>query len=173
MSDYEDYGDGDDFGYGDENENKYDDEYENDDFGYGRDEEEFKGSYRDSERAGQVFDENDALRTSIDKGNLGNQQRRYEMMHMEPIQDFRNKVRQILIEEEELFLNRDDKETIKKGIDKLPFIKYKNPLTYVLGYYMQQETSNIRLNKIKKYTSENENITMSEIIKYSRYWSKN
>lgn len=195
MSDYDeyDYGDddregddyGDDYGdYGDEGEG---DDYGDDDFGDDyeyREEKEMDFSYRDIGAEGRVggpIDEDLDLHigTVIQGGALGKFQQQFAQQHLSPYEFFAISVQKFL-REENLNFSDNDKSIIKRTISKLPFIKYKNPTTFILGYYIQSDISlgamktnkylGMKFKRMNDYIQTDPSITMFEIMKYARYW---
>jgi hypothetical protein len=180
MSD-EEYDYGDDGGYddeygddGDEYEEKEDDY--GDDYEYKEDEQEFGFSYRDigaEGRVGGVIDEDDDLPIGTMTDDI-----RFRVQ-LDPDVLFKLELRKILQNERNLFLSSNDKKKIKKSVSKIPMIQYKNPLTYVLGYYIfadmrDDNKINVSLKtkfkNLDTYIKANESITLFEIMKYARYW---
>lgn len=168
--------------YGDENVENYDDEgYDMD----GEEEEEqyIEGEYehaeyniaefvyRDRERMGDVEDEFFELPigTDTDKVNL------------DPDIRFKLDVKRYIQEDKiTLELSERDIGTLKLVSNKLPFIQYKNPLLFMLGYYflhrIYSEQNNSlkkkRLELIQQYIDREKYFTLFEVIKYSNYWRR-
>jgi hypothetical protein len=162
-------------------------DYEEDDYYYDDESVDYEekddivdyAAYRDigefGRLGGQVDEDLDmALGSAIDGA-----QQRYDLIIMPPEEKFKIEIVSLLKNEIELKLSEMDKKVIKTTIKKLPFIEYKNPLLYILGYYiyldmrLDSSISNVLKNKFKivqRYIQENPNITMFEIIKYARYW---
>lgn len=96
---------------------------------------------------------------------------------IDPQEQFTMDVQRILREETHLRLQRDEQSIIKRAIRKIPFIKYKNPLMYVLGYYVSIELQSggsmlkKKLKLVEPYIRTHNEITMFEILKYARYWN--
>ena len=61
-------------------------------------------------------------------------------------------------------INEDDERVIQKSVETLSFVGKRNPLSYILGYYLVIDPE-------YKYTRTDENTDMFEIIKYSSLWS--
>ena len=70
------------------------------------------------------------------------------------------------------FFTNKDSEEILSYIPSIENIKYKNPLGFVLGYYVLNERQKILKNRLKNLKSlcSDEDITPEDVIRYARYW---
>lgn len=187
YGEYGDYGEddyGDDGDYGDEY-GDYGDEYGDYGDGYEQKEQIVDFSYKQLEQIGLPVDEDLDLPMGtqiMEKGYLRDIHQKMEIIHMDPRDRFKIEIQKIL-KDEHWDLDPDDKKIIKKTISKLTFIQFKNPLTYVLGYILNQILpKQVPENKIlsaglestikyiKKYTDEESSVSMFEVLKYARYW---
>ena len=135
--------------------------------------------FRVCEQAGRPEDEDLDLqyRGVIEGGgDLARIQQRHDMMFQDPLEKFKLDVQSILQTNIFQYDNRD-KTIIKKRINNLPFIRYKNPDAYVYSYHLysvlppeKSKDLKERLKQLEKRTSKNSNMTMFEIIKYAYYW---
>lgn len=182
MSDYDDYEeDGYDYGDGSErDEEDYPDEPD-DDYEYAEENPIVDFAYRDigSEgRIGAPVDEDLGLPmgTTIAGGGMV---RRHEMMYMDPMVQFSMDVARILNTEQSLNFTDSDKSTIKRAIKKVPLVRYKNPMMFVLGYYIQLDMRednrasaylSAKLKRIPRITGNDDRISLFEVLKYARYW---
>jgi hypothetical protein len=173
------YGDDEDErGGGEENESDIEDYREERD-----EDEEFKtDGFRQREQANRPEDEDLELqyRGVIEGGgDLAKIQQRHDMMYQDPLDKFKLEV-QSLLRTNTFDYDEKDESIIKRTINKIPFIQYKNPVAYVNSYYLYpvlSDPSSIkskdlkeRLKELEKHTSKNSNTTMFEIIKYAYYW---
>lgn len=164
-----------------------DDEYdENQEYDYGEDEDDEESerygrednivdfSFRQLEQV-QARDEDldMPLGSTIDRGPLADIMRRHEIMNLDPETKFKLDVNDIL-NKEVFYFSETDKSVIKRTISKVPFIKYKNPLLYILGYYIYSDNLKkipaSKLRKINTYINDN-SFSIAEVIKYARYWN--
>ena len=156
-----------------EGEEKYDDDD-------GDDDQVFKSDgFRQREQAGRPDDDDLELqyRGVIEGGgNLAQIQQRHDMLYQDPLDKFKLEVQSIL--RSNIFeYDNADQGIIKKTINKLPFIQYKNPTAYVYSYHLypalppeKSKGLKERLKQLEKHTAKNSNMTMFEIIKYAYYW---
>lgn len=75
-----------------------------------------------------------------------------------------------------LRLSDSDIKILKQGVHRLYFIRLKNALAYILGYYLHIHQNNkIHLNVIKSLLAnewrDDKHVTLYECLKYGRYWS--
>ena len=178
----------DEYGYGDGTDGERDDDYGDDDYGeddykYYEQPEIVDFAYRDIGSEGRIggpIDEDLGLPmgTIIQGGNLGKFQQQFAMQNITPEENFAMSLQKIL-REEDLQFTDDEQRILKQTMKKLPFIRYKNPLTYVLGYYIQLEMSpnmkvsrylTTKIKKVEQYVKNEDSITMFEVMKYARYW---
>jgi hypothetical protein len=164
-----------------------DDEYdENQEYDYGEDVEDDEEmfahrednivdfSFRQLEQV-QARDEDldMPLGTTVDKGALADIMRRHELMNLDPETKFKLDVQDIL-NKEVFYFTETDKSVIKRTISQLPFIKYKNPLLYILGYYIYSDNLKklpaSKKRKIDTYINDN-SFSIAEVVKYARYWN--
>jgi hypothetical protein len=175
MSDYEDYGEE---GYG---EDDYDREYsgeDEDEKGYREYDDDnivefsFKDIGADARVGGPMDEDLDLPMGTQDVFDIRTKAK------IEPDVLFKLEVANIL-KRDDLGLTADNKSTIKKNIKKMNMIKYKNPLTYVFGFYIATDmrSNNYIDNRMKekiKYVKQNiqteEDISMQNVIKYARWW---
>jgi hypothetical protein len=73
-----------------------------------------------------------------------------------------------------LNLSETDVKTLKLGIDDLHFLRFKNALAYILGYYLSlydiYDISPSKVNVARRYI-EDEKVTLPMVLKYGRYWA--
>lgn len=75
-----------------------------------------------------------------------------------------------------LVLNDQDVKALKQGIHGLHFIRLKNALAYIIGYYLykhENASANVSVikNLLKNELSDDKHVTMYECLKYGRYWA--
>ena len=166
-------------------------DYEEEEYGYdeyGSGDEYEDGGYRDYEEQMAEFTFKDTARvgagrkasicdnlTTVTEGKFGQQQRRYEMMYASSESRFITEFCRFLNSNPQLYFEDDEyRQMLESTIKKLPLIKYKNPKTYVLGYYLQIQMNphipSRALDTVSNFVGE-DNVTMLEILKYARYWN--
>ncbi len=172
----DDYDDG--YDYDDDQRDDQRDDYGN--YGGFRDahnDGEIVGSYRDIERMGPLSERHSICNTmSTDiEGKYGKDITKFKLMHMSDIDRFTiNFCHFIKSRGEELNLSNQDKDIIESEIYRLPMIRYKNPVTFILGYYVRLRFNPIdksTMKVISPYIDPQRNITLQEIVKYARYWN--
>lgn len=128
--------------------------------------------FKDLVRVGGMHDEdlNAAFGTSTT--GLTNKQQKVQLMLVSTEEQFNNDVLSI-IKDSSFNFTSSDMSTIKKNISKLPFLKYKNPYLYVLGYFiyldnMSARTFNSKIKAVDRIIKDK--YTIPAILKYARYW---
>lgn len=166
MSDYEDnYGNED--GYGDE------------DYGYGEEdgyeyyesEQRFDVGYHHMEQLGMPAESWQALNTVIEgSSELARDQQR---MIVDDKTQFHITITDFLKQDEiKNLFTPNDTHKIQSIVEKLSFLKRRNVIAYVLGYYMNENPKQNLIHKLTLLINKLnlENVDTFEIIKYSKMW---
>lgn len=128
------------------------------------------GAYRDlgpEGRLGGAYDEDLNLHIPLDKeGNV-------DRTRIDDRTKFALDLLDVLKEYNETFLHLGGQQIkfLKQEVDSLHFIRLKNALPYVLGYFIFfHNFSKSKIRVISSLIKEDKNLTMFEILKYARYW---
>jgi hypothetical protein len=175
--------------------------YNDDDVWRDAPEQEFGVGYHHMEHVGRPEYEDEygiGLRTEIVGGTIGEIQRKIELIGGDPLEKFVTEL-DILLRSRELTdigLDDNNKQDMRSGVDNLTFIGTKNPLLYILGYFLHDllpTTDNGRLsynlrakldiintillsNARQGRVSEPPiiaNRMLADVIKYARFWQIN
>lgn len=100
-----------------------------------------------------------------------------DRIQLDPDLRFRIDVKQYL-QSGILPLSESHKESIKRAVNILPYIQYKNPFLYVIGYYFfinvlseqNNEMRNDNIEYIKKIVYDEKIYTYADVVKYARFW---
>jgi len=169
MSDYE----FDEYGFDEEYEGEFD-EYHG---GYIEDIAAYKDVFGDDARGGGMVEREGLFMGTeiVGGGALRDIQQHIDRIGKDPREQFRIEVEQELSKYDELGL---DAFVLRKYIDNLFLIEYKNPNAYILGYYLSlyiPDSPEKVLRRVKS-TIEKElhtlRITMFEVLKYAVWWKK-
>jgi hypothetical protein len=186
---YDDYGYGDeDYGYGgddyrgDDYGYRDDDYNRDDDYGYGGEEKDYDyddgfrdmqepeviGSYMDIERVGAA--RIDSICNNLTSEIEGKDNRRFNMMHGSDKDKFIYEFCRFLSDNSNVFDFDDDRKQVEFMIQHIPMIKYKNPITYILGCYLYfSDNDKDAYTLIRPFLEPSKNITIYEVIKYNNF----
>ena len=166
--------------YDDEQEIDYgeDDYGEEEQYGFREEDELVDFSFRQMDQV-HVYDSelNLPIGSVIESGALANVMRCHELINMDPLTRFKVDV-QSLLSRKDLLFGTADESIIKKTIPKMTFIEYKNPILYILGYYVRSfltkntditQLPNTIMKKIQEYTDNR--LSLAQVVKYARYWN--